>query len=232
MAMFQPDLVRGEGEWRNIQCCIRVAFKRMDEYTTKQQEQITALTQSVSELRSGLSTKMTSTEIENLVDIHDRKKPAVAKKSDMERIQLEIVKFDSQMQMKPTFEQMNDAIRRIVAKSRSPPPAVHQAGDIDGLQSKTDEIIHRLNIQTTEMQEHKLSKHEIRVLKSQMEDLYKLFSEFPNKEFLERSIDAKVRPTSCQCVRPKCSMWTCHRWIREILTSFFLKKSRRLISLL
>ena len=64
LPMDLTDLVRGEGEWRNMQEVIRKTFKLTFLHLEKQQEQIDKLTSVTATLRDALATKMTEKEID------------------------------------------------------------------------------------------------------------------------------------------------------------------------
>ncbi len=66
--VLQSDLTRGEGDWLNIQQCIRKAFLQHDEHLQKQQQQIAALQETVSSLRREISQRPKTEEAFEYID--------------------------------------------------------------------------------------------------------------------------------------------------------------------
>ena len=67
MSFDYSDLMRGEGEWRNMQDVIRRAFKHSFEKIEQQQEQINQLVSTVTVLKSQIAAKPTSQEVDDMV---------------------------------------------------------------------------------------------------------------------------------------------------------------------
>ena len=65
------DLIRGEGEWRNMQDVIRKTFRMTFMQMEKQQEQIDSLLKTTHTLKEALSSKMSEKEVNQLISNQD-----------------------------------------------------------------------------------------------------------------------------------------------------------------
>jgi hypothetical protein len=110
------DLVRGEGEWRNMQEVIRKTFRITFLQLERQQEQIDKLMGVTATLREALATKMTEKEVELLLATRQRDaKRGISEEVAFIAHQLNDVKAD--IERKASLRYVDDSLRRKVDKS-------------------------------------------------------------------------------------------------------------------
>lgn len=204
-------MVRGEGEWRNMQEVIRKTFKITFLQLERQQEQIEKLMGVTSTLREALSTKMTEKEVELLLAtrLRDTKK---GPKEDMAIMMHQLSEIKAEVERKASLRYVDDSLRRKVDKSdvlvrTSQSIQTSQAasnafagfnaevtklsGEVGSLRGKFDGMEKLLADQNDRIRSSATTGDMLGV-QNQLNQLYKAVQECPRKEEIVRIYDKKV----------------------------------------
>lgn len=111
------DLIRGEGEWRNMQDIIRRTFRQSFEKIGQQQDQISQLIASVSSLKSQLAAKPTNQEIDDMILSKIRTSPKHITRDEIDDIRLQLANVRADMQRKSSIRYVDDSLRRKLDKT-------------------------------------------------------------------------------------------------------------------
>lgn len=189
------DLMRGEGEWRNIQPSVRKAFKAQNEIIQALQGQINTLMDSISGLKSQVASKLTKDEIELMLNCREKATHKFAKKTDLDRLQQELSDIKGELQRKANSRHVDECLRRKVDKIsqiHTNPSSLSQNQDhFYELQLKSEQVLHRIN-ETDNALQYCVRLDDLVLIKAQLDDVHGMVADFPNRDYIQRSLDNKV----------------------------------------
>ena len=211
LPMDLTDLIRGEGEWTNMQDVIRKTFKITFLHLEKQQEQIDKLIGVTSTLKDALSTKMTEKEVEILLSKHDR----VSNKTSNEFTAIfnqQLCDLKADIERKASVRYVDDSLRRKVDKSevlmKTAQGIANSSSHTNSLQSVNSDLMKlngdyvgmKIKIENIEKNaaDYKeqlkslASSSELLGIQNQLNQVFQLVQQCPKKEEIVRLYDKKI----------------------------------------
>ena len=204
MAFDLTDLMRGEGEWRNMQEVVRRSFRFTFEKIEQQQEQISQLVGTIASLKSQIAAKPTSQEVDDMVSSKLRKSSRPASRDEIDEIRQQLADIRADMQRKASTRYVDDALRRKLDKSDA---LVKNMQSINGLGEYSELIRLSSDIGEVKVKYEILSKtvadvcEEVRtsaksgdvyVLRELVEESYKMISDRVTSSQLAETLASKV----------------------------------------
>jgi hypothetical protein len=197
------ELARGEGEWRNIQLCIRRAFMEQNDTIVRQQDQLNAMMSTINLLREEMAHK---TDRSAVVDILDHRQRAdahthkYAKRKDVDSLKQTVAEISADLERKPTRNYVDESLKRKVDKSESLAAFLKTNKDLQmPLIAQLTEVRAQLSVQSSQLtnvadtqQRVCANRDEVNVLRTQVDHLFSLNAELPTREYIATMVDAKV----------------------------------------
>ena len=201
------DLIRGEGEWRNMQEVIRKTFRMTFMQMEKQQEQIDSLMKTTHTLKEALSTKMSEKEVNQLIANQD----ITAKKTQQDELtfmnhQLTSMKVD--LERKASTRYVDESLKRKVDKTDILMKASSQLTNLSTTQGQISEItrisgeVGKLTMKmemvdkalkdSNEMMKKAASSSETTGIQNQLNQLYSHLQECPKRDEVARMGEQQV----------------------------------------
>ena len=201
------DLVRGEGEWRNMQEVIRKTFRMTFMQMEKQQEQIDSLLKTTHTLKEALSTKMSEKEVNQLIANQD----VAAKKTHQDELtfmnhQLTSMKVD--LERKASARYVDESLRRKVDKTDILMKTSSQLTSLSTTQGQISEItrisgeVGKLSMKmemvektikdSNDMMKNVTSSSETVGIQNQLNQVYSLLQECPKREEMAKMGEHKM----------------------------------------
>jgi len=112
------DLIRGEGDWKNMQSVVRSSFKELYDHSEKQQKQIQDLLEIAINLKSQLALRPSQEELQRIVEDKVRLLlPRSVSKDKHESLAANVAALRSELERKATVAYVDDSLRRKLDKS-------------------------------------------------------------------------------------------------------------------
>jgi len=112
------DLIRGEGDWTNMQSVVRSSFKELFDHSEKQQQQIQDLLEIAINLKSQLALRPSQEELQRIVEDKVRQLlPRSVSKDKHESLAANVAALRSELERKATVAYVDDSLRRKLDKS-------------------------------------------------------------------------------------------------------------------
>ena len=102
LGIDMTDMLRGEGEWKNMQDVIRNSFRLSFENLEKQAESVHNMVNICSTLREDFSNKLNESEIKSLLDTREMTSNMTAKKMDLDLVEARLAEMKSDLARKAT----------------------------------------------------------------------------------------------------------------------------------
>ena len=118
-ALRRADLIRGEGEWRNMQPIVRSTFKTLLDQVDRQQQQIEGLLEIALNLKAQLALRPSVEEVERVVADKLRQLPRSVSKEKHEAVVLSLQELRSEVERRATVQYVDDCLRRKIDRSDS-----------------------------------------------------------------------------------------------------------------
>jgi hypothetical protein len=197
------DLIRGEGDWMNMQEIVRKTFKICFDQIQKQNEQITKLAGNYASLKVKLSSRPDFDEITKMMECKQKKPIKIVSHDDLERISHVVVNIRADLERKASINYVDDSLRRKVDKSDilvhnlSKMTATQYAGDISALHSDIESIKLRVDSKTqmatnSLLELKSLCSGELSGLRAQIGHLEAQVGMFATKSEMHSAVDRKV----------------------------------------
>lgn len=199
------DLIRGEGDWRNMQDVVRRTFRMCLETQQKQTDKIAYLSSQVMALKEEVSRRPSWEEVERLVESKLlAKQPRVAGGNGMEDIRMEITHIKANLESKVSMRTLENLLSKKVDRSDI---AVRSLADMSGASFQRDvkqlkegflDLESRTSVLETETQkiatDHDLhqQKRDLLVMRTQVENIYRSIGDFYSKDHIKHLLDQKV----------------------------------------
>lgn len=148
------DLIRGEGEWKNMQEIVRRTFKICFDQMQKQSEQITKLAGNVASLKVQLAARPDFDEIDKMIESKSVKTTKGASREELDKLSRSLVNVKADLERKAAMSYVDDCLRRKVDKSDilvhnlSKMTSSQYAGDIEALHCTVEELKLRMDSKT------------------------------------------------------------------------------------
>ncbi len=201
------DLIRGEGEWRNMQEVIRKTFRMTFMQMERQQEQINSLMKTTNTLKEALSMKMSEKEVNQLIANQD----ITAKKTQQDELtfmnhQLTTMKVD--LERKASTRYVDDSLKRKVDKTDILMKTSSQLTNLSTTQGQISEItrisgeVGKLTMKmemvdktikdSNELIKKSASSSETTGIQNQLNQVYSQLQECPKREEIARMGEQKM----------------------------------------
>ncbi len=112
LGIDMTDMVRGEGDWRNMQDIVRNSFRLSFEHLDKQQEAFHSMMGVVHGLRDHISDKMGESEVKALLAQLAPSDVTFTKRADFEALQATVAELRADVARKATTKYVDDSMRR------------------------------------------------------------------------------------------------------------------------
>ena len=189
LGIDMTDMLRGEGEWKNMQDVIRNSFRLSFENLEKQAESVHNMVNICSTLREDFSNKLNESEIKSLLDTREMTSNMTAKKMDLDLVEARLAEMKSDLARKATTKYVDDSLRRKVDRTdaliKNAPP--YNAPEIQriitenkDLRSRMDKM-EKLMESMSDMIKLKGNSDEMHTMKIQMNDMIEALRKTPNK---------------------------------------------------
>jgi Arc/MetJ-type ribon-helix-helix transcriptional regulator len=200
------ELLRGDGEWRNMQDVVRKAFKYCLDVQSTQSEKIARLNAQVIQLREELNKRPTFEDIDRLLEMKllaEKKRQGSTKGND--DLRLQIAQVNRELEKKVSIHYLETSLNKkmdrsdLLVRDLSKYSVKEYSQEVAKLKLDVIEMKSHLDNFTDIMDEYerknsdfsKTSEHVI-VLKSQIENLYRHLNEVYTKDQLKPLLDDKV----------------------------------------
>lgn len=202
------DLLRGEGEWRNMQDIVRKAFKHCLDVQHTQNEKISRLTAQVTQLREELNKRPTYDDIDRLIEIKllaEKKRQGSGPLGDTDNIRLQIAQLNREIEKKVSIQYLESSLNKkmdrsdLLIRDLSKYSVKEYSQEVAKLKLDVVEMKSHLEHFTDIMEEYERktsdfpkTSEQVIVLKSQIENLYRHLNEVYTKDQLKPLLEDKV----------------------------------------
>ena len=112
------SMMRGDGEWRNMQEVIRKTFHASFSQIERQQEQITQLVQTTHELRRALAGKLSQEEVDSLIQNKDKKaKAKYVQRSEFDEVKTHVANIAVDLERRAMIRYVDESLKRKIDKT-------------------------------------------------------------------------------------------------------------------
>ncbi|RYH28522.1 hypothetical protein EON65_11830 [archaeon] len=202
------DLSRGEGDWRNMQDVVRRTFRICLENQQKQADKIAQLSHQVTKLQEDCHRKPSWEDVERLVETrllaNSHRKSVATGSPPLDEIRLELSQVRASLDHKVNTRTLDCLLAKKVDKAdillRNLTESNSSAlqSDLVKLKSEVLDITSRLDLVESEMDKDsktvdlpQLSRDMV-LLRAQVENIYKSFHDYYNKDHLKHLLEQKV----------------------------------------
>lgn len=198
------DLVRGDGEWKNMQEVVRKTFKLFFEHMERQNEQIANLTTQMAVMQRDLARVPTIKDVDKAIEMkvkYSRKSPS---SDELDKITSAIYNIKSDMERKASIRYVDETMRKKMDKSDAVALQLSQIAASkytdDIAKIKRDLMDDKVRSEglarsTFEIQEQVKSLQlyqESKSWKPQVDNLYDMMTRFYDKDQINMLLDNKV----------------------------------------
>lgn len=205
------NLIRGEGEWKNMQEIIRRTFKQCFDTIEKQSEQIVHLVGQVASLKKHMSKEvMSHSEIESMIEIKVEKMIPTSKRyiqrHEYDGLVEKVINMRSDLERKASMRYVDDNLRSKMDKSDdalvknisilSNSKYASQLTSIFSDLSETKMTVESLVKMTTDLSrdvnDHVVDRNNFHIAKNQIDTIYRsLSTDYCTKNHLQLLLDQK-----------------------------------------
>ena len=202
--MEYDDLIRGEGEWRNMQEIIRKTFRVTFEKISRQQEQILQLNQSLIALKTQTTAMPTGQELNDIILCKVRSLPKDISRNEIDDIRQQLADLRADVQRRPSMRYVDDSLRRKLDKTDA---LVKNLQTLNGLGEYSD--IAKVSLEISELRQKfeqltnsvkNLSEDsrlaskasDVYIVKELVEELYKMMGDCVTSVALDDKLARKV----------------------------------------
>jgi len=202
--MEYDDLIRGEGEWRNMQEIIRKTFRVTFEKISRQQEQILQLNQSLIALKTQTTAMPTGQELNDIILSKVRSLPKDISRNEIDDIRQQLADLRADVQRRPSMRYIDDSLRRKLDKTDA---MVKNLQTLNGLGEYSD--IAKASLEISELRQKfeqltnsvkNLSEDsrlaskasDVYIVKELVEELYKMMGDCVTSVALDDKLARKV----------------------------------------
>lgn len=201
------DLIRGDGEWRNMQEIIRRTFRVSLESQQRANEKISQLSNQVVNLVEELARKPSWEDIERLVEsklLSQQRKPGFSNSREIEELRTEVTHVKANLETKVNMRTVDTLLSKkvdrtdIAMRNLGDLTASSNAKELKALSEGMMDLQSRLHVIETETHkwtsEHDLSaqKRDVLVMRSQIDNLFRNMNDFYPKDHVKHLLDQKV----------------------------------------
>ena len=97
LGIDMTDMLRGEGEWKNMQDVIRNSFRLSFEHLEKQAEIVNINSNHVNSIREDFTSKLNESQVKSLLHTHELTSDKTAKRLDLERLEAHVAELRSEI---------------------------------------------------------------------------------------------------------------------------------------
>lgn len=205
------NMMRGEGEWKNMQEIVRRTLKICFEQMDKQSEQIASLVGQVGSLKSQLSNKVNRDEVDLIIKAHMKtinSTNAVAPskthvtKAEYDKLKEQLIQVRNDIERKASIRYVDECMHRkidrsdLLVKNLQTFSAAQYSSQLTQLfQDLTDTKaqVDSISRATSDMQKDMQGAQDLHVVKNQMEAIYRSMSDYYTKNHINALLDQKVR---------------------------------------
>jgi len=202
LGIDMTDLVRGDGEWKNMQDVVRHAFRLSFETLEKQKLEQSSLASILHSVRESSTHKLTENEVIAILEARERTDQNLARKDDLEVLQAKVAEVRSDLARKATTKYVDDSMRRKLDKSdmilRNAPPAAGTSAEVARLAQENRELRLRMESmessmrEMTEMMKMFAPMGELKAVQSQVDQLHGVVRQCPSKTDIHVLLDRKI----------------------------------------
>ena len=202
------NMIRGEGEWKNMQEVVRRTLKICFEQMERQGEQVAHLTGQVASLKTQLASKPNRDELGSLGSKHSKQSNSVqapskdsASKADLDRLKERVLNLQKDIERKASVRYVDECLQRkvdrsdMLVKNLATFSAAQYASQLTQLyQDVTDTkaSVEALSRATSDMQRDMQGAQDFHVIKNQMETIYRCMDDYYTKNHIQALLNQKV----------------------------------------
>jgi len=209
-AIDLTNLLRGEGEWKNMQEIIRRTFKQCFDTIEKQNEQVVHLVGQVASLKKTMSKDILSrSEIESLIDIKVEKMIPTSKRyiqrHEYDGIVEKVVNMKSDMERKASIRYVDDSLRSkmdksdalvknisLLSSSKYASQLTSMFSDLSETKMTMESLIKMTTDLSRDVNDHVVDRNNFHAAKNQIDTIYRsLSSDYCTKNHLQILLDQK-----------------------------------------
>ena len=112
LGIDMTDMVRGEGEWKNMQDVVRNSFRLSFEHLDKQQQNIHAQMTALATLRDHVSEKLAEPEVKAMMATLAPTDVSHARRDDFDSLAANVAELRADVARKATTKYVDDSLRR------------------------------------------------------------------------------------------------------------------------
>jgi uncharacterized protein YukE len=206
------NMMRGEGEWKNMQEVVRRTLKICFDQLERQGEQVAYLAGQVASLKTQLASKPNRDEIGSLNHANAAKPSLVATapskdhvtRTEFDRLKERIAHLQTDIERKASVRYVDECLQRkvdksdVLIKNLATFSAAQYASQLTQLyQDVTDTkaSVESLSRATTDMQRNMQGAEEFHVIKNQVEAIYRSMADYYTKNHMQALLNQKVNNT-------------------------------------
>ena len=167
--MSKTDLIRGEGEWRNMQDVIRRSFVLLMDQNEQQQERIVRLEQTVQALQSAVALKPTKQELDEIVEAKLKYLAKITTRLEIDDVRQQLADVKATVERKASVRYVDDSLRKKLDKTSVGSSSLAKSETIaklsDGL-ADTSQVAHDLASRLSSMEARLLTLASVESVRS------------------------------------------------------------------
>jgi uncharacterized protein YukE len=203
------NMVRGEGEWKNMQEIVRRTLKICFDQMERQGEQVAVLTGQVASLKSQLATKANRDELGSLQQTSNKNANAtvpqsrdLVTKADLDKLKERVIHMQNDLERKASIRYTDECLQRkvdrsdMLVKNLATFSAAQYSSQLTQLYkdvTDTKAAVDSISRATADMQRDLAGAQDLHVMRNQMEAIYRSMEDYYTKNHLQALLNQKVR---------------------------------------
>lgn len=203
------DLIRGEGDWRNMQDVVRRTFRQCLETQKQQSEKIAYVTAQLMATKEELNRRPTWEDIERLVETKMMMKTSrggvpSAVTGGIEDLRLEVANVKASLETKVNMRTLENILSKkvdrsdLAVRSLADSSAMTVQNDVKQLKEGFLDLQSRVSVVESDI--HKVvdendfhqQKRDLLIVRTQVDNIYRSMNDFPTKDHIKHLLDQKV----------------------------------------
>lgn len=216
-AIDLTNLLRGEGEWKNMQEIIRRTFKQCFDTIEKQSEQIVHLVGQVTSLKKHMSKDIMSRgEIESMVEIKVEKMIPTSKRyiqrHEYDGLVEKVINMRSDLERKASMRYVDDSLRSkmdksdalvknisILSNSKYTSQLTSMFSDLSEIKMTVESLAKMTTDLSRDVNDHAVDRNNFHIAKNQIDTIYRsLSTDYCTKNHLQLLLDQKQDVSALQ----------------------------------
>lgn len=226
------NMMRGEGEWKNMQEIVRRTLKICFDQMEKQGDQIALLTGQVASLKTQIVHKANRDELSSVnklnlaAQLPKSTSREFATHAELDKLKDQVIHIQNDVERKASVRYVDESLRRkvdrsdLLVKNLATFSAAQYSSQLTQMfqeLTETKAAVESLSHTTSDMQRNLQGVEDVHVVKHQMEAIYRSMGDYFTKNHIKALLDQKVRMLQLLPICPKYDFISINIYYSKIL---------------